>query len=99
MKLKAIYDEAEKRVVSRLEEAVLIEHIEALVKSGKYKDLTIRIPWDIINAGFSAREVCSWYEKYDCNDNHITTLFRQIIKRNYPKAWSMITDEKYRARR
>ena len=39
---------------------------------------------------FKASEVCEWYDKYGCNDNHITTLFRKIIQENYREAWRLI---------
>lgn len=94
MKLKAIYNEVEQKVLSKVEQDVLIAHIEDVIKSGKYQDLSVRIPHDVKYVLFTPKEVCSWYDTYDCNDNHITTLFRQIIKNNYPKAWSMIIEHK-----
>ena len=34
--------------------------------------------------------VCEWYDKYDCNDEHITELYKRIIKENYPMTWEAI---------
>ena len=94
MKLKAIYNEVEQKVLSKVDESLLVDYIQFVVDTGNYQDLSVRIPHDVKSASFLPHEVCTWYYTYDCNDDHITTLFRQIIKNNYPKAWSMIIEHK-----
>lgn len=90
MKLKAIYDEVEQRVTEKIDAKMLEDYIREVAMQGDYKDLTVRIPNDVKITVFKASEVCEWYDKYGCNDNHITTLFRKIIQENYREAWRLI---------
>ena len=90
MKLKAIYDDVEARVISKVNEEDLIKHIRMVYNMDGCKDLLVRIPNDIKNALFSPKEICSWYDEYDCNDTHITTLFRKIIQENYREGWRIL---------
>ena len=55
-------------------------HVEAVKGKGGYKDLETRIVWDCIHNTTTARKICEWYEKYNCNDEHITTLAKQAFK-------------------
>ena len=90
MKLKAIYDKVEQRVTEKIDAKMLEDYIKEVAMHGDYRDLSVRIPNDVKIAVFKASEVCEWYDKYDCNDNHITTLFRKIIQENYREAWRLI---------
>ena len=90
MKLKAIYDEVEQRVIEKVDANMLEDYIKEVAIHGDYKDLFVRIPNDVKNTVFEASEVCEWYDKYGCNDNHITTLFRKIIQEIYREAWRLI---------
>lgn len=49
-------------------------HIKAVKESGEYKRLNVRIAWDIMRWRIGTQRMCDWYRKYDCNDDHITTL-------------------------
>ena len=52
----------------------LKNHIQAVKESGEYKILDARIAWDIMRWRIGTSKMCDWYRKYDCNDDHITTL-------------------------
>lgn len=90
MKLQPIYSEVAKSVTTRISETVLIRHINIIIESGMYHNLVTRVAHDIKNSVFSAQEVCMWYDKYDCHDEHITTLFKRVIKNEYPMAWEIL---------
>ena len=58
----------------------LEEYAETLKKSGNYKDFETRLAWDCLHAVMPSSTICEWYEKYDCNDDHITTLAKTALK-------------------
>lgn len=60
-------------------------HVEWVKKEGNYKDLETRIAWDLLYATKGTRWICELYSKYDCNDDHITTLAKQALRQVYPK--------------
>jgi hypothetical protein len=90
MKLNKIYNKVVARVTERIPEENLLDYIEVVQKEGNYKNLTVRTVNDIKNAIFSSQEICSWYDEYNCNDNHITTLFKKVVRENYPNAWKIM---------
>ena len=52
----------------------LKNHIQAVKESGEHKRLNFRIAWDIMRWRIGTSRMCDWYRKYNCNDDHITTL-------------------------
>lgn len=58
----------------------LEEYAEKLKASGNYKDFEKRLAWDCLHMTIHSSTVCEWYEKYDCNDDHITTLVKTALK-------------------
>ena len=92
MRLDNLYNDVANRVVRNISEQNLIEYIHNVKASGNYKDLTTRIANDVKCATFKPNIICEWYETYNCNDNHITTLFKKVIKENYPNAWKVIQE-------
>ena len=90
MKLNSIYNKVAARVTKRIPEENLLDYIEVVQKEGNYKNLTVRAVNDIKNILFSSKEICSWYDEYNCNDNHITTLFKKVVRENYPIAWKIM---------
>jgi hypothetical protein len=56
------------------------EYAEQLKATGNYKDFETRLAWDCLRATVPVEVRCSWYEKYDCNDDHITTLVKKALK-------------------
>ena len=57
----------------------LKNHIQAVKESGEYKILNVRIAWDIMRWRIGTPRMCDWYRKYECNDDHITTLALRCI--------------------
>ena len=45
-----------------------------LREEGEYKDYETRFAWDVLRKVVTTFEICDWYDKYDCNDRHITAL-------------------------
>ena len=58
----------------------LKNHIQAVKESGEYKILNVRIAWDIMRWRIGISRMCDWYRKYDCNDDHITTLALRCMR-------------------
>ena len=58
----------------------LEEYAETLKKSGEYNDFETRLGWDCLRATVPTETICEWYEKYGCNDEHITTLVKKALK-------------------
>lgn len=56
------------------------EYAPQLKASGQYKDFEVRLAWDCIRAFVGSGTVCLWYDKYNCNDTHITTLAKKALK-------------------
>ena len=72
-------------VVRRLEvlkkHSNVLEYREKLRKSGNYNKFEVRFAWDVCHAVFSVKEICSWYDKYGCHDDHITSLFKAACRK------------------
>lgn len=73
MKLKVLLPIVEERFKT-INKGLLENHIKAVKENGGYNNLSNRIAWDCLHATFKSQEICDWYDKYACNDNHITTL-------------------------
>ena len=58
----------------------LEEYAAKLKEYGKYKDFETRLAWDCLRMVVPSGTICEWYEKYDCNDDHITTLVKKALK-------------------
>lgn len=58
-------------------------YAEQLKVEGKYKDFETRLAWDCLHSTFKSNEICEWYKKYNCNDDHITTLVKAALKYVY----------------
>jgi len=58
----------------------LEEYAAQLKKCGDYNDFETRLAWDCLRATIPTETICSWYDKYDCHDNHITTLAKTALK-------------------
>lgn len=56
------------------------EYAPQLKASGNYKDFEVRLCWDCIRAFVGSGTVCLWYDKYNCNDTHVTTLGKKALK-------------------
>lgn len=84
MKLQEVYKETlnEFKAISLDCELLdkLKNHIQAVKESHEYKSLNVRIAWDIMRWRIGTSRMCDWYSKYDCNDDHITTLALRCLK-------------------
>lgn len=58
----------------------LEDYAENLRLSGNYNNFETRLAWDCLRATVPVAIRCSWYEKYGCDDNHITTLAKTALK-------------------
>jgi hypothetical protein len=59
-------------------------YVEQVKLAGGYKDLETRIAWDLLYATKGTAWICELYSKYNCNDNHITTLAKRALEQVYP---------------
>lgn len=71
MKLKSLMPEV-------IERFMKLNNVRAYAKnlkdSKEYNSYEVRLAWDLLRAVFNADEICEWYEKYDCHDQHITSM-------------------------
>ena len=58
----------------------LEEYAEYLKEKGNYKDFETRLAWDCLRKAVPLEVRYSWYQKYNCNDDHITTLVKKALK-------------------
>ena len=58
----------------------LPEYAQRLKANGNYKDFGTRLAWDCIRATIPSEIICGWYDKYNCNDAHITTLAKAVLR-------------------
>ena len=82
MKLKEIYPEVLKSFKQlKLENPEqLMQHISTVKKERAYKNIEVRIAFDVARQVFPLRTICEWYDKYDCNDTHLKTIFVKALK-------------------
>lgn len=84
MKLQEVYKETLDEFNSISHDCELLEklkcHIKELKESGEYKMLNVRIAWDIMRWRIGTQRMCDWYRKYECNDDHITTLALRCLR-------------------
>ena len=81
MKLKTLLPIAIKRIEELKKHSNVIEYRENLRKSGNYNKFDVRFAWDIGHAVFTTKEICNWYEEYNCHDEHITSLFKLACRK------------------
>lgn len=78
MKLQEVYKETLDEFKKISLDSDLLEklknHIQVVKESGEYKILNVRIALDIMRWRIGTSRMCDWYSKYDCNDDHITSL-------------------------
>lgn len=58
-------------------------HVKKVKQDNNYKDLEVRIAYDCLRTVRSPQDICQWYDKYNCNDEHITTLAKRALKEVY----------------
>lgn len=57
----------------------LVKYVEDVRESGNYKVLKNRVAYDLIRAACGSTYLCELYDKYGCNDSHITTLALKCV--------------------
>lgn len=78
MKLQKEFEFVKTQFQDNLEK--IKDYAPQLKASGQYKDFETRLTWDCIRAFVGSGTVCLWYEKYNCNDTHITTVGKKALK-------------------
>ena len=78
MKLQKEFETVKKQFADNLEK--IKEYAPALKASGQYNNFEIRLAHDCLRAFVGTKTMCEWYEKYNCNDSHITTLGKKVLK-------------------
>lgn len=78
MKLQNEYEYIKTQFENNLDK--IKEYAPKLKASGNYKDYEVRLVWDCIRAFVGSGTVCLWYDKYNCNDTHITTVGKKALK-------------------
>ena len=73
--------EMTRRFVEKHGEDKVRAYMEEVKESGDYKNYEVRIANDIVKYNvIGCDTVFEWYEKYGCNDDHITTLCIKVMK-------------------
>ena len=88
MKLKNESSEMVRRFSGILEN--IKDYAPTLAARGGYNDFITRLSWDVLRACYKSAEICEWYEKYNCDDAHITTAARAALLAVYPGAIDLI---------
>ncbi len=78
MKLQKEFEFVKNQFADNLEK--IKNYAPKLKASGNYKDFEVRLTWDCIRAFIGSGTVCLWYEKYGCNDTHVTTVGKKALK-------------------
>ena len=78
MKLQKEYEYVKKQFEEHLEN--IKDYAPKLRESGDYKDFEVRLAWDCLRAFVGTGTICLWYERYGCNDKHITTLGKKALR-------------------
>lgn len=84
MKLQAELNNIIKKF-STLSKDTVINYARMLKKSGEYNDFITALAWNIALATVTTSIICELYEKYNCNDSHLTTLFRKALLETFPE--------------
>ena len=78
MKLQNELEFVKKRFADNLDKIKL--YAPQLKESKQYKDFETRLAHDCMRAFVGVGTICDWYDKYNCNDTHVTTLGKRVLK-------------------
>ena len=85
MKLKELINPTLERMNTMIKEKEILEFKREGVTNHWYiKDPDIWFSSIVIHAIWKPNEICEWYKKYNCNDDHIRTLAVYCCKK---KGW------------
>ena len=65
------------------------EYAQKLKTASGYENFLNRLAWDVGRCAIGTETICEWYDKYDCNDTHIGTLFKKALLEVYPEVASI----------
>lgn len=54
-------------------------YAEKLKEQHNYNNYEKRLAWDILRFTVPVGIICSWYDEYNCTDEHITTLAIKLL--------------------
>ena len=78
MKLQKEYNYILKQFESNL--SAIQDYAPKLKATNNYKDFETRLTWDCLRAFVGSGTICLWYDLYNCNDTHITTVGKKALK-------------------
>ena len=78
MKLQNEYATVKKAFTNNMEK--IKEYAPRLKTSGQYQNFETRLTFDCLRAFVGTATMCEWYGKYECNDKHIETLGKAVLK-------------------
>lgn len=58
-------------------------YAEKLKEKGGYVNFEERLAYDCLCAVVPCSIICQWYDKYNCNDTHISILAKTVLKKFY----------------
>lgn len=90
MKLQNEYEYAKQMAVNKITDEELYNYTLQLKHHRYVHHLDVKVIHELRYVTMPLATVCEWYDKYDCNDEHITELYKRIIKENYPMTWEAI---------
>lgn len=76
--LKNVTDKFDMYISNNKEEFLL--YVQRLKSYNDYFDIELRVAWDLGRMLVGSETICRWYNEYQCNDTHITTLFMRALK-------------------
>lgn len=56
------------------------EYMANVYAGHEWKNFEVRISCDIVKGSIGSRVICEWYDKYNCTDEHVTTLCISAMK-------------------
>lgn len=81
MKLQAELEATIERIEALKTKVDVLAYREQLRRLGNFNNFEVRFVNDIKTAIFTIDEICDMYDKYQCNDTHITSLMRAACKK------------------
>lgn len=58
-------------------------YADRLKAQGGYNQFETRLAWDCLRTVYTSAEICAFYDKYACTDEHITTLAKAALREVY----------------
>lgn len=78
MKLKAELENIKQAFKANINQ--IMAYALCLKAHGGYNNFETRLTWDCLRTYIGTETICEWYDKYGCNDTHITTAGKAVLK-------------------